>query len=192
MIRLLLGLGNIGSEYHNTRHNVGMEVLERVVVSLKARRQPATDLYEWWTVRRHTNQITLAWPRAYMNRSGNAAEALLEITETTPDKMLVISDDFNLPLGRLRFRKAGSDGGHNGLASIIQTIGTESFPRLRMGIGHIPDGSGATEFVLGEFHPDELKIKQKMLETSAEAVLFSLKFGLTEAMNKYNNVTLPG
>ncbi len=100
--------------------------------------------------------------------------------------MLVVVDDFNLPLGHIRIRGSGSDGGHNGLASIIDELGTTEFPRLRLGIGPLPEGVEQIDFVLGDFEPDETESVKKMIATASEAVTFYLRSGLDEAMSLYN------
>jgi len=128
MISIVLGLGNIGAEYEATRHNLGFEVLDRVAKLQKAVPQKPTREYTWSLIERSPEPLVLAWPRTYMNRSGLAAVALLERVEREPSEMLVVVDDFNLPLGALRFRQNGSDGGHNGLASIIEILETEVSP----------------------------------------------------------------
>ncbi|HQL25241.1 MAG TPA: aminoacyl-tRNA hydrolase, partial [candidate division Zixibacteria bacterium] len=131
MISLVVGLGNIGRRYAGTRHNLGFEVLDRAAAALGAPRATRTGLDERTVCRRGDRTIVLAWPRTYMNRSGDAVAALLQDYGLRPAEVLVVVDDFNLPLGRVRLRTGGSDGGHNGLASIIATLETQRFPRLR-------------------------------------------------------------
>lgn len=186
MISLFVGLGNIGAAYAGTRHNIGFEVVRKVAEALEAVVRPATTEYDWAVVGRDENEIVMMLPRLYMNRSGAAIEALLQREELTPEQMLVIVDDVNLPLGRLRFRHDGSDGGHNGLASIIETLQTEIFPRLRLGIGAPPDTVDRADFVLSRFEREEIEPKEKMIAAAAEAVLFAKDHCLQEAMTKYN------
>jgi PTH1 family peptidyl-tRNA hydrolase len=121
--------------------------------------------------------------------SGKAAKALLKRFSLSPQDMLVICDDVALPLGRIRIRRKGSDGGHNGLRSIIKELGTEEFPRLRVGIGRegIKD---LVEYVLGEFEREEMEILEKVLEVAVDAVECILKEGIEEAMNKYNSLNI--
>ncbi len=187
MISLIVGLGNITEKYKNTRHNVGFEVLDRIIRMLKIDKISNSKLYDYCNIKYKSDKVTLAWPRTYMNRSGWAVEELIEKYELTPKNMLVIVDDFNLPLGKLRLRKSGSDGGHNGLESIIDTIGSNDFSRLRLGIGPIPENTNSPDFVLSKFESDELKLVEEMLDKAAEAVLFSINNRFDEAMNKYNN-----
>ncbi len=186
MYLTVLGLGNIGGEYEKTRHNIGFEVLKLIARQLGASAQPSEVEYDWATKTRKDGQLILACPRTYMNRSGLAAHALLQANDLDPAQMLVVVDDFNLPLGRLRFRKSGSDGGHNGLASIIEELETENFLRLRVGIGPTPDNVSTVDFVLGEFRADERKAVDEMVALAAEAVVFAIDHRLDEAMSKYN------
>jgi peptidyl-tRNA hydrolase, PTH1 family len=186
MISLVVGLGNITEKYQGTRHNVGFEVLDRVVKRLKVDKVKTTDLYDYCKIDHQEGQSTLVWPRTYMNRSGWAVEELLERYELLPENMLVIVDDFSLPLGKIRIRKSGSNGGHNGLESIIETIETSNFPRLRLGIGSVPDNISSPDFVLSRFEPGELELVEEMLDKSAEAVLFSINNRFDEVMNKFN------
>lgn len=188
MISLVLGLGNIGDKYAATRHNAGYDVVQEVERVLKAKKRRSTSEYDLATTEYDERKIYLARPRTYMNLSGLAAVALLQKTELTPSEMLVVVDDFNLPLGTLRFRKKGSDGGHNGLISIIDEIGSGEFPRLRLGIGPLPpDVEGSADFVLSPFAPEEQKAVAEMIETAAEAVVFAIQHRLHLAMSKYNS-----
>jgi PTH1 family peptidyl-tRNA hydrolase len=186
MLSIIVGLGNIGDAYKGTRHNVGFELLDRVARALKARPEPDREYYRHAMGRHATGPIRLVWPTTLMNRSGWAVDQVLFERETEPSEMLVVVDDFNLPLGALRFRRDGSDGGHNGLESIIESIGSQDFPRLRLGIGPAPDNLDKAEFVLGRFTEDELKEVDRMLATATDAVLFAIDHRLELAMSKYN------
>ncbi len=192
MISLILGLGNVGELYENTRHNTGFVVLDKVaeLLEVKSYKQFAYGKAASVTIEGHP--VTLAWPNTLMNLSGLAAEALLQDLELEPEDMLVVTDDLNLPLGALRFRSGGSDGGHNGLLSIIETLDSEAFPRLRLGIGPPPDRDGLTEFVLGPFPEHEADQVKRMVAIAAEAVIFAVTHRLQEAMSKHNsNPALP-
>jgi PTH1 family peptidyl-tRNA hydrolase len=133
--------------------------------------------------------IVLAKPYTYVNLSGRAAKALLQRFSLSPEELLVVCDDVALPLGRIRIRRKGSDGGHNGLRSIIKELGTENFPRLRVGIGRegIKDLVG---YVLGEFEREEMEILEKVLDVAVDAVECIIKEGIEEAMNKYNSLNI--
>jgi len=186
MLSLVVGLGNIGAAYAGTRHNVGFEVVRRVAEELRAKVQRSTVEYDWACASHGERKVCLALPRLLMNRSGLAVQALLQRNDFEPAQMLVAVDDFNLPLGRLRFRRDGSDGGHNGLASIIEALESEDFPRLRLGIGPPPGNTDTADFVLSPFENEEIEPKERMIATAAEAVLFAIDHRLEEAMSKYN------
>ncbi|MBD3257661.1 aminoacyl-tRNA hydrolase [candidate division GN15 bacterium] len=186
MISLLVGLGNIGERYAGTRHNVGFDILDRVAASLNAPTPRQADLYAWSAAEVDGRRVLMAWPSTLMNRSGRAFAALLERHQLAPDECLVIVDDFNLPLGSLRFRPRGSDGGHNGLASIIDHLQSEDFPRLRIGIGPLVDNQTVTEFVLGRFEPSEIELARETVAVAAEATEYALSHRLEEAMSRYN------
>ena len=191
MISQVIGLGNIGKRYENTRHNLGFEVLHLVRDRLDAELKPETATFFRAEKTLGDRNIILAWPTTYMNRSGRAAKALLQENDCPPSEMLVVVDDFNLPLGRIRFRREGSDGGHNGLASLIEELGTENFPRLRLGIGPVPENESPVDFVLERFSSKEAKMAKKMIAIAAEAVIFAIHNRFEEAMSKYNSPALP-
>ena len=133
--------------------------------------------------------IVLAKPYTYVNLSGRAAKALLKRFSLSPQEMLVVCDDVSLPFGKIRIRRKGSDGGHNGLRSIIKELGTEDFPRLRVGIGKEETGD-LVEYVLGEFEKEELEFLDKILDISVQAVECILSEGIEVAMNKFNPLSL--
>jgi PTH1 family peptidyl-tRNA hydrolase len=192
MISLILGLGNVGRRYQDTRHNTGFVALDKAagIANIKTFSQFEHGRKAEAVV--DGERITLAWPATLMNQSGLAAGALLEQLDLEPEHMLVISDDVNLPLGTLRFRTGGSDGGHNGLYSIIDSLGTQAFPRLRLGIGPLPEGADLTEFVLGRFSEEEVPAVKRMVAIAAEAVIFAVTHHLQEVMSRYNiNPALP-
>jgi PTH1 family peptidyl-tRNA hydrolase len=186
---LILGLGNIGEEYAGTRHNIGFDVLDLIAadnfIFEKSYRLVKT------AVSKNGERIVLGWPQTYMNRSGKAAKYLLEREQIDIDKLLVVVDDFALPIGSLRFRPSGSDGGHNGLASLSEELGTTDYARLRLGIGPLPEGKDVADFVLSPFSRNELEIKKKMVQTAAKAVIFASVHGVANAMNKYNRIVNP-
>ncbi|MBD3315474.1 MAG: aminoacyl-tRNA hydrolase [Chitinivibrionales bacterium] len=183
---LIIGLGNKGKEYEATRHNVGFDLADRFAQSLKGAHERRMRFSTVLTGELESGLVVaLAKPTTYMNRSGLAVRELLERYQMSAADCLVAVDDFNLDLGVLRFRKSGSDGGHNGLKSIIQTIG-KGFPRLRMGIGPLPDGTTVVDFVLGRFEPAEMERKEEMIITAGEAVAYYIEAGIAATMNKYN------
>jgi len=192
MISLILGLGNIGEIYAGTRHNIGFECLDLLIEKLKAVSASKTDFSHIVELSLGSREIWLGYPSEMMNQSGLAAGELLELLDLTADNMLVVVDDFNLPLGSIRFRKSGSDGGHNGLASIINQLGTSDFSRLRLGIRPADEIEDSVQFVLGRFQPDEQKEVKRMLARSIEALIFALRHRFDETMSQFNeNPALP-
>ncbi|MCP4684355.1 MAG: aminoacyl-tRNA hydrolase [bacterium] len=192
MISLILGLGNVGEVYADTRHNTGFMALDEAASLVKAKSPRQLTHCRVSTATVEGREITLAWPDTLMNRSGLAAEYLLSDLDLKPEDMLVVTDDLNLPLGTIRFRAGGSDGGHNGLLSLIDVLETEAFPRLRLGIGPPPDRDSLTEFVLGQFSAGEADQVKRMVAIAAEAVIFAVCHRLQEAMSEYNsNPALP-
>jgi PTH1 family peptidyl-tRNA hydrolase len=184
-LSLIVGLGNPGSKYQGTRHNLGF----RVVDELAARRRRTLDREACASMVAEDGDVLLVKPVTYMNRSGYAVRCLLEQRNLTPDKMLVIYDEVHLPLGSLRLRGGGEPAGHRGMESIVRNVQTTQFPRLRMGVGG-PDGAPAAEtladYVLEEFGPDEMGPAEEMVGRAADAVEAWLSQGLDEAMNQFN------
>lgn len=183
---MIIGLGNPGKEYEGSRHNLGFEVLEILGVKFKLKfdlTQPESETSIWSGA---DEEIIFARPMTFMNRSGQATVALLHRYQIDPSQILVLVDDFNLPLGRIRIRKGGSGGGHNGLESIIYDLGSDSFPRLRMGIGPLPENADVTGFVLGRFGKDEIVQVDRMIKDAVEAVSLVIRDRLDEAMNRFN------
>lgn len=186
MPSIIIGLGNIGRKYRGTRHNLGFELLDAIAAQWNLKAVPGDGDYYIVEKELEGKLIRLVWPTTYMNNSGKAAEQVLQKFLLTPRDLLVVYDDLNLPLGRLRIRSEGSDGGHNGMADIIYHLGTEEIARLRLGIGPLPPGVDTVSFVLNPFADNELEIKKKMLEKAGEAVLYLLKFDIAKAMSIYN------
>lgn len=181
----VVGLGNPGPAYRFTRHNAGALCLEHIA------RQAGTPLERRRLVRLglatlEGQQVALAVPRTYMNLSGEAVRYLRQRFGLAPGNFLVLYDDMDLPLGRVRIRQRGSAGGHRGMESVLSALGTQEVPRIRIGIGHPPPGVDATTYVLGAFTPPEWKIMSTVLERVRQALLCILARGLQEAMNRYN------
>ena len=184
---LIVGLGNPGEKYENTRHNVGFQVVEEL-----AQRQNAP--IQKLRFKALTNLLTIAGekvlvmkPVTYMNLSGEAVRPAADFYKIPPDHVVVISDDTALPVGRLRIRKGGSAGGHNGLKSIIQHLGTEEFPRVRVGVGEKPHPDyDLADWVLGRFQGEDKKAMDQAVKRAADAVECLLKEGADRAMNKFN------
>lgn len=191
MISLVIGLGNLGPDYEGSRHNIGFSVVRQVQRDLKAQVRLPEDFYDWAVSGRDEGRTTLLLPRTLMNRSGLAARAASERFDTPPEQILVVCDDVNLPLGQLRVRAGGSDGGQKGLGSILASLGTEQIPRLRIGIGQPPEGSDLTAYVLDRFTADELKTIEKSIARAAEAVILALRHPLDEVMSQFNTNPAP-
>lgn len=182
---IVVGLGNPGRRYAGTRHNVGNQVVHRLAESLGVRWEDAG-----WakTARGRVKGATLllATPVTYMNVSGQAVRDLLRRRRRHAGDLLVAYDDMDLPLGRLRLRPGNGAGGHNGVQSIIEELGTGAFPRLRIGIGRPPEGVDPVEFVLQRFTAEERPPIDEAVEQAAEAVIVVATQGLPAAMNRYN------
>ncbi len=185
-MKLIVGLGNPGREYADTRHNVGFWAVDLLAErhglrfnQKRARSQVASG--ELLGAR-----MTLAKPMTYMNLSGEAVRQLLQELGVRPEELLVIYDDVDLPLGKLRLRRSGSPGTHNGMRNIVLCLGTESFPRLRIGIGQPPEGVDVSDYVLSPFPRDQLEQAHESVARAADAVECLLEHGWTRAMTEYN------
>ncbi len=187
--KLVVGLGNPGREYAGTRHNVGFEVLDRLAkkldCSFRSRAKFSAIVGE---LTLDAGKIVLAKPQTYMNRSGASVSALANWLKILPGEILVLVDDADLPLGQIRLRLSGGSGGHNGLRSIIESLGgSEEFARLRIGIGRTgPVGEDITDHVLGKFSAAERSMAAEMIGEAVDAVECCLREGLTTAMNRFN------
>jgi PTH1 family peptidyl-tRNA hydrolase len=188
MIKLFVGLGNPGKGYELTRHNIGFMVIDSFVGKKRGRFAEQKTEYHLASLRLKGQVLYFAKPMTYMNLSGNAVKRLLAHLELQPPEMLVISDDFAIPFSKLRLRLSGSDGGHNGLRSIVETIGTDDFPRLRMGIGPVPEEIAAENFVLERFPQEELDGLADFITLGVDCLETVIYTGLAEAMNKYNGL----
>ncbi len=190
----LVGLGNPGQEYHNTRHNIGFEILDVLAERLKISFRPGKGEFEIGFGSFKNCELALLKPLTYMNNSG---EALLDIRnryDIPLERFLVLCDDFQLPLGRIRLRPDGSDGGHNGLYSIIYHLKSNSFPRLRCGIASelLPiDRRLLARFVLEPFDLDERPAVRSMILRASEASLSFVTEGLQKTMNLFNQSISP-
>jgi peptidyl-tRNA hydrolase, PTH1 family len=185
---LLVGLGNPGREYRATRHNVGFMAIDRIcdTVGLKLGRLQSKALVAagaWDGVK-----IVLAKPQTFMNLSGQSVMGLAHFYKVPQDRMLIIHDDIDLPVGAIRIRPGGGSAGQRGLASIIQQFGTQEFPRLRIGVGRPPGQKDAADYVLHDFSAADLEFIRPVLDRAVEAAKTFVTFGLDRAMNLYNGV----
>ncbi|HUU10544.1 MAG TPA: aminoacyl-tRNA hydrolase [Phycisphaerae bacterium] len=190
-MKLILGLGNPGKRYADTRHNVGWRVAELLV-----RRAGATAWKEKFEaavaeIRPHGRRVVLARPLTFMNESGRAVRPLMDFWKLQADDLLVVLDDMALETGRVRLRAEGSDGGHNGLASIIAHLGHEAFARLRVGIGPAPAVEAHADFVLSPFTAQEQPAIEEAIAQAADAAECWIAEGTEAAMNRFNRTSHP-
>jgi PTH1 family peptidyl-tRNA hydrolase len=183
---LIVGLGNPGSKYADNRHNVGFLCIERFASAHNLsfdRRQKRANLALGTILER---SVIVAKPHTYMNRSGYAVAALARFYRVHLDRVLVVYDDLDLPLGTVRMRPSGGSGGHRGMRSIIRQLGGRDFPRLRIGIGRPPGRMDPADYVLQDFSADEEALVDAALEQAVAAIETWLRDGIDEAMSLYN------
>lgn len=184
--KLIVGLGNPEPKYDRTRHNIGFAAVDELAkiwqMPLKENKRFKGLFSEGVAP---GGQIRLLKPLTYMNRSGQSVRAVTDWYKLKPQEVLVIYDDMDLPVGRLRIRLSGSAGGHNGMKSIIAHLGGQDFPRLRIGIGK-SDGKETVSHVLGKFTPEETQVIEEVLYVSVKAIELGLKEGVEQSMNRYN------
>jgi PTH1 family peptidyl-tRNA hydrolase len=185
-MKLIVGLGNLGRKYDHTRHNVGFEVLNRLAERFGD--GSTKDKFEGRLMEASIagQRVLLLRPQTFMNRSGESVGPAVEFYKLELSELLVVCDDFNLPLGKLRFRRDGSAGGQNGLADIIQRLGTEEFSRLRLGIGPVPENWDAVDFVLGKFTAVERKAIDDVIARAADGAECWVSEGIEASMNRFN------
>lgn len=184
---LIAGLGNPGKDYENTRHNVGFDVIEKLAeehsISVTERAHKAI-LGKGYI---NGQKVILAKPQTYMNLSGDSLRAICDYYKLDPaEELIVISDDIELDVGRIRIRKKGSAGGHNGLKSIIAQCGTSDFKRVRVGVGKKPQGYDLADWVLGHFSKDDRKLLEDAYKDAAKAVELIVADQIDKAMNDFN------
>ncbi len=182
---LIVGLGNIGPEYADTRHNIGFMVLDYLAKKYDGNFD--TGRHSFVTeIKSKGRTFVLVKPTTYMNLSGKAVGHWLNSLKLTADQMLVITDDIAIPFGKLRIRAKGSAGGHNGLKHIEQTLGHNNYPRLRFGVGDSFNKGKQVDFVLSKFSEDEQPELQTLIEKAADAVISFGTIGLERTMNQFN------
>lgn len=189
---LVVGLGNPGDEYADTRHNAGFLLVDRLArawgVSLRGRLFKAKT----GRARRGDEDVLLAQPRTFMNRSGQAVRAMLAGKDVPPGRLVIVYDDLDIPLGEIRVRKEGRPGTHKGMISVVGEIRTDVFPRVRIGLGPSPEGRDAADFVLEPFGRDERPLFEKSLEFAEEAVEMILDGRIDQAMTRFNRRVATG
>lgn len=186
---IICGLGNPGNEYEKTRHNVGFRVVDRLSESFKIPLTKTIRAAMFGKGEIDGRAILLVKPMTYMNRSGVAVKEILERNDASPQDVLVICDDVNLPLGQLRLKRKGSSGGQKGLQSIIDRLRSEEFARLRLGVDSPGGNVPLEDYVLSSFKKSEESIAAEMIETALEAVLYVVRDGIHEAMSRFNRKT---
>lgn len=185
-MKLIVGLGNPGRKYAGTRHNIGFEVLAEIARRTSADKPKARFDGELTETQLEGQRVLLLWPLTYMNNSGGCVQPTRDFYKVANEDLLVVCDDVSLPTGKLRLRAKGSSGGQNGLKDIIRRLGTEEFPRLRIGIGTQPPGWELADYVLSKFTKDEEPAVAEALGKAADAAAEWVRGGISAAMNKYN------
>lgn len=183
---LIIGLGNPGREYRDTRHNIGFMLMDVLAVRLDARGMKLQSKAIITSALYEERKIILAKPQTYMNLSGQSVQGLLNFYKIPVTNLLVAHDDMDLPFGTLRIRPGGGPGGQRGMAHTIELLGTKDFPRLRLGIGRPPGRMAPKAYVLQNFTKDDFKLLPDVLNRAADAALEFVLNGLNAAMNKYN------
>lgn len=186
LMKLVVGLGNPGRKYRGTRHNIGFDVLDEV--ARKHGGGEPKEKFDALLIEAELRGVRtlLLWPQTFMNLSGTSVGKACDFYKVAPADVLVICDDFNLLLGKLRFRARGSSGGQKGLADIIRRLGTEEVPRLRIGVGPVPDHWDPADFVLGKFARNEGEQIEQTTWRAADAVVDWATLGIDHCMNQHN------
>lgn len=174
---LIVGLGNPGKKYEKTRHNIGFMVIDALLHETRIMKHEARKKFDSEIIEiknnpylKNSGRVILAKPQTYMNESGRAVAAIVRFYKIPLERIWIAYDDIDLPLGTLRIRKNGSSGGHNGVQSIIDALGSNEFPRARLGIGPVPPGIDPADFVLSPFSEDEQKTAGEMISRAADAI----------------------
>jgi PTH1 family peptidyl-tRNA hydrolase len=183
---VIAGLGNPGPSYLFTRHNIGFMTIDKVAELRGARVEGNAGSYLWGAVSFGRSKALLVKPLTFMNLSGKAVKEALASYDLTPDSLLVVYDDVDLAPGRIQLKQSGGSGGHNGIESIMEELGTADFKRLRMGIGGRGCGEELSDYVLGAFKEDELTTVRGEISKAAAAIEMMVARGFKEAMNEYN------
>lgn len=183
---LIVGLGNPGSRYAHTRHNVGFMVVDALAEALKAEWSRPSSLYDLAEVRFAGRQALLAKPLTYMNESGKAAKKLMGQHKLSPQQVVCVVDEYNFPVGKVHLRPEGSDGGHNGITSMIEELGTPKFWRLRCGIDRRFGPGGLVDYVLSPFESSDSDNLSLMLTRGVDALKLIMRLGPQQAMQQVN------
>lgn len=185
-MRIIAGLGNPGKKYEGTRHNVGFDVLRELSKTMSGDRPKGRFSGETVEGTISGEKVLLLWPLTFMNLSGESLLAARDFYKVEKENLLVICDDISLPCGKLRMRSSGSAGGQKGLADCIRRLGTEELPRLRVGVGHPPEGWDVADFVLSRFNKEDGVLVATAIERAATAVSCWIEQGIAKTMSKFN------
>ena len=186
---LLIGLGNPGRDYKDTRHNFGFMAIDRLAVRLNARGMKVMSKAIVMDSKYEDHKLILAKPQTFMNLSGQSVQGLAHFYKIPNENLMILSDDLDLPFGTIRIRASGGPGGQRGLSSILEKLGTKDIPRMRLGIGRPPGRMEPADYVLQNFSRDDLKSISEILDRAADAAIEFVTNGLTAAMNKFNGDT---
>lgn len=185
-MKLIVGLGNPGKEYEGTRHNCGFMVIDDLANKLNTEINQSKFKGLYSKVKYHGEDVILLKPQTYMNLSGESVIAAMNFFKLDQDDIIVIYDDLDMPVGKLRLRKTGSAGGHNGIKNIIAQLGTQNFYRIKVGVGAKPKGWDLADYVLGRFSSKEREVVDAAIQDAADAVEMIIEKGIDAAMNHYN------
>ncbi|MCY3007014.1 MAG: aminoacyl-tRNA hydrolase [Planctomycetota bacterium] len=185
-LKLVVGLGNPGAKYENTRHNIGFDCLQKLHASMGS--PAAQSKFESQITKGilGPHDVVLAWPMTYMNCSGRAVAQIARFYKIPAEFILVVCDDLSLPLGKLRLRKSGSSGGQKGLDDVLKALGTPDVPRLRIGIDATPENLQTVDYVLSKFSKKERQVVEESLGCALDAIQCWLSDGIDKAMNRFN------
>lgn len=183
---VILGIGNPGKQYDNTKHNIGFISLDFLASTMGVSINKIKHKALIGEGKLAGERVILVKPQTFVNLSGESAREILSFYKIPPENLIVICDDVNLDAGRVRIRPSGSDGGHNGLKSIIYQLSSDSFPRIRMGVGKKPEHYDLADWVLSKFSKEEIKIMSETVDKVPDMVSEIIKNGVQSAMNKYN------
>ena len=184
-MKVVVGLGNPGSRYHGTRHNVGYAVIDLLAEGARDIRFQSRFQAQVAEFTEGTGKLLLVKPETFMNLSGRCVRQFMDFYQLPPEALLVVCDDINLPLGKIRVRARGTHGGHNGLRDVQNHLGTTEYARLRIGVG-APEEEDAVDYVLGRFRPGERDVIDDALREAAQVVAVWVRDGIEKCMNEFN------
>jgi peptidyl-tRNA hydrolase, PTH1 family len=185
-MKLIVGLGNPGKQYEKTRHNIGFEVIEELADKLSIPLNQSKFKGQYGMGFHNGKKVILLKPLTYMNLSGESIRAIMDYYEINLEDLVIIYDDLDLPVGKIRLRQKGSAGGHNGIKSTVAHLGTQEFNRIRIGIDRPKNGMKVPDYVLGRFHEEEWGLTKESVQKSADACITWLEKPFLQVMNEFN------